>query len=456
MTATGAGAGNVAGTPGYMSPEQVRGKPVDRRADIWAFGCVLYEMLTGRRAFRGETVTDTMVAILDRDPDWSALAAGTSSSAVRVIQLCLAKDVRHRLREIADAALLLEGQDRPSVVERPPARAPHPWLLAGIVAGVIVGAVVAVLLVRRRDVQLGEPMAKVIATQLTDYGGTESAGALAPDGRSFVFVSSHGGTTNLWVRQIAGGDPVRLTNDAANEDDPAYSPDGQSVYYTRSDGNGVSIWQIGALGGQPRKVIANARSPAPAPDRQSIAFYQPQSDGTYDLQVSRLDGSQRRTVADRVLGIVGATEPTWSPDGARIAYSRGGLFAPSNLFVVQVADGRDRQVTHFDRSAQGVQWQTWLPDGHHVLVWYTPAPQAAAAADLSIVDVRDGSVSRLTTSLSTTLLRPSVSADGHRVIATSTMSNDPSGKCPSAPILRRTDAAPCRFCRRCKIHCGLT
>ena len=207
MTATGAGPGNVAGTPGYMSPEQVRGQPVDRRADIWAFGCLLYEMLTGRRAFRGESVTDTMVAILDRDPDWSALAAGTSSSAVRVIQLCLSKDVRHRLREIADAALLLEGQDRPSVVERPPARAPHPWLLAGIVAGVIVGAVVAVLLVRRRDVQLGEPMAKVIATQLTDYGGTESAGALAPDGRSFVFVSSHGGTTDLWVRQIAGETP---------------------------------------------------------------------------------------------------------------------------------------------------------------------------------------------------------------------------------------------------------
>src|SRR6185436_3814964 len=112
--------GVILGTAAYMSPEQARGKVVDKRADIWAFGGVLYEMLTGRVAFPGETLSDTIVAILDRSPDWSAVPAGTPASVSRLLRRCLETDARKRLRDIGDARVDLE--DGPDV-EVPGARA---------------------------------------------------------------------------------------------------------------------------------------------------------------------------------------------------------------------------------------------------------------------------------------------------------------------------------------------
>ena len=100
--------GVIAGTAAYMSPEQARGKPVDKRTDIWAFGAVLYEMLTGRPAFRGETTSDTIAAVLEREPDWSALPAQTPASIRRLLQRCLEKDPKRRLRDIGDARLEIE------------------------------------------------------------------------------------------------------------------------------------------------------------------------------------------------------------------------------------------------------------------------------------------------------------------------------------------------------------
>jgi serine/threonine protein kinase len=100
--------GFIAGTAGYMSPEQARGRPVDHRTDIWAFGCVLYEMLSGRRAFAGETLSDTIAAILDDDPNWSRLPRDTPRAARRLMQRCLEKDLQQRLSDIGDARIELE------------------------------------------------------------------------------------------------------------------------------------------------------------------------------------------------------------------------------------------------------------------------------------------------------------------------------------------------------------
>ena len=108
MTTDGTSAGVILGTAAYMSPEQARGKAVDKRTDIWAFGCVLYQMLTGRLAFRGETVSDTIVAILEREADWTALPAGTPPAVRRLLQRCLEKDSRRRLRDIGDVRHWLE------------------------------------------------------------------------------------------------------------------------------------------------------------------------------------------------------------------------------------------------------------------------------------------------------------------------------------------------------------
>src|SRR5205085_2312897 len=109
LTIAGTREGVVLGTAAYMSPEQARGQAVDKRTDIWAFGCVLYEMLTGRAAFARGTVTDTLAAVVEHDPDWTALPAHTPAGVQRLLRRCLEKDPRRRLRDIADTDMELEG-----------------------------------------------------------------------------------------------------------------------------------------------------------------------------------------------------------------------------------------------------------------------------------------------------------------------------------------------------------
>src|SRR3954468_2423856 len=146
--------GVLLGTAPYMSPEQARGKGVDKRADIWAFGCVLYEMVTGRRAFGGETTSDTIVSILEREPDWSVLPATTPRAARRVIERCLEKDPKKRLRDIADARVDLEQADAPAVAAA--ARDTGGSWVSGLsalaaVGGILIGSLAARLALSSRS-----------------------------------------------------------------------------------------------------------------------------------------------------------------------------------------------------------------------------------------------------------------------------------------------------------------
>ena len=149
LTAAATRAGVILGTAAYMSPEQARGKPVDKRTDIWSFGCVLYEILTGHAAFRGETLSDTIANVLDREPELEALPAGTSIIIETLLRRCWAKDPRRRLRDIGDARLDLDGTEsrRTPEVATPPVRPRRsgllllPWITAFGVAGLAVLAV---------------------------------------------------------------------------------------------------------------------------------------------------------------------------------------------------------------------------------------------------------------------------------------------------------------------------
>ncbi|HEY7575657.1 MAG TPA: serine/threonine-protein kinase, partial [Thermoanaerobaculia bacterium] len=138
LTAAGTQAGIIVGTAAYMSPEQARGKAVDKRADIWAFGALLYEMLAGRRVFDGETVSDTLAAVLTRDPDWKALPAATPASVRRVLKRCLDRDAKTRLHDIADARIEMDEAPEPLGSVAAPAAGPlarrMPWVLAGLLA----------------------------------------------------------------------------------------------------------------------------------------------------------------------------------------------------------------------------------------------------------------------------------------------------------------------------------
>nr|MBA2304606.1 protein kinase [Acidobacteriota bacterium] len=174
----------VVGTAPYMSPEQACGQALDKRTDIWAFGCVLYEMLTGHRAFKGDTVSDTLVTILEREPDWTLLPTATPSTVVRLLQRCLEKDPRRRLRDIGDARHWIEdvavihagGIGVPSA---PYSRRPLAWLL-GAVALTAASFVGSLLWTR----QAPAPTRSVQLQRLTDFVGTEESPALSPDGKA--------------------------------------------------------------------------------------------------------------------------------------------------------------------------------------------------------------------------------------------------------------------------------
>ena len=137
--------GNILGTAVYMSPEQARGKAVDKRTDIWAFGCVLFEMLTGRPVFEGETVSDVLGAIIHKEPDWEKLPANTPAAIRRLLRRCLAKDAHQRLHDIADARLEIEATLHEPSVELPrrdsvPAASKRMWIAVSVLATVIAAA----------------------------------------------------------------------------------------------------------------------------------------------------------------------------------------------------------------------------------------------------------------------------------------------------------------------------
>jgi eukaryotic-like serine/threonine-protein kinase len=234
--------GIVLGTAAYMSPEQARGRGVDKRADIWAFGCVLYEMLAGRAAFAGETMTDVLAAVIQRDPDWTQLPRDLPRSVVALLGRCLQKNPRERLRDIGDARIDLRAAQAPGSdpeIPVPQLKAPFVrqhrlWLAAaGFALGAAVtGAMLYVLGLRDAAPPAPARTARMTVTlppETTLALGRGSSVALSPDGRTLVYaVRTRDGEIRLYTRALDRFDSTVLpgTEDAA---DPFFSPDGRWV-----------------------------------------------------------------------------------------------------------------------------------------------------------------------------------------------------------------------------------
>ena len=228
-------AGVILGTAAYMSPEQARGKNADRRTDIWAFGCVLYESLTGHQAFSGETVTDVLAALVKTEPDWSQLPSKTPASISRLLQRCLKKDVRQRLQAIGDARVAIEeelsGAGSPVAIPGPAqvspvAAEPHsalrrslPWLAA------LACAVIAVVSTAGYFARAPKNNALHFSA-VTNFGGVQAQPALSPDGHSVALVANRGGHYDIYVGLINGGNLVQVTNDPNLKSRPVWSRDG--------------------------------------------------------------------------------------------------------------------------------------------------------------------------------------------------------------------------------------
>jgi serine/threonine protein kinase len=228
----GTAEGRILGTPAYMSPEQARGLAIDKRSDIWAFGCVLFEMLSGRRAFEGATITDTIAHVLEREPDWTQLPSATPPAILRLLERCLRKEPQKRLRDIADA--LDEIEDR-SALESVRANAvagatPRPShrreRLAWILAASVTMAVPALWLFGARLPTAPPELVEfpIAAPEGSRFTGTSPQVAISPDGRHVAFTAS----SILWVRSLGSLDLRAIPGTEAAQY-PFWSPDSKSI-----------------------------------------------------------------------------------------------------------------------------------------------------------------------------------------------------------------------------------
>ncbi len=243
--------GIIMGTAAYMSPEQARGKVVDRRADVWAFGCVVYEMLVGRRAFGGDDISETIARVIEREPDWNAMVAVAPRSVVRVVQRCLQKDPQNRLRDLSDVRL--ELQDAVAEAGQAPVAAQSfalgrrgiialaAMLTVGVALGVVGArwvsappAVVSSGPLLSTEINLPGDASLALDAEAANVGYDSTLLDISPDGRTLVYVGSSNGTVRLFTRRLDSFDvqPLAGTEGALH---PFFSPDGRSVGFLTND-----------------------------------------------------------------------------------------------------------------------------------------------------------------------------------------------------------------------------
>ncbi len=379
-------AGMILGTAAYMSPEQARGKPVDKRADIWAFGCVLFEMLTARRAFAGEDVTDTIVSVISKEPDWTALPPDPIAVSF-VLRRCLEKDPKRRLRDIGEARLALEGAFETGVTQRAePAVMPQPavWQRAlPWVGGIALGAVIVSLAAWSLSPSVEPPVVSRFNYDLPDdqqfSNASSSVVVFSMDGRQLVYSTSGGlylrSMGELEARLIPGTESTALWN-------PFIAADGQSVGFF--DVTTSELKRIATSGGTP-VVICAATIPFGASWGTDNTILFGQTDGI--RRVSANGGTPEL--------IIPATEgeqmhgPHLLPDGESVLFSVTTSAGPTRWDTAQIV------VQSLRTGERTVVWQggsdaRYVSTGH--LVFASRDVLYAIAFDVGSLTVRGGPV----------------------------------------------------------------
>ncbi len=340
--------GIILGTLGYMSPEQVRGEAVDARSDLFSFGAVLFEMLTGKRAFARGTASDTMAAILRDDPlELIGTSRPIPMALRRIIDHCLEKDPTRRFRDAHDVAFALENLSAPE--SQAPLGTPFApqnqrttrfWAALG--ATLMAGMGLAGWNLRGSlGVSSSQGTAPVALRTLT-YSGRDSAPAASPDGKTVAFCSNRDGTSRIWLKQLQGGGEVALS--LGPDYYPRFSSDGASLLFIRTEGSQTALYRMSVLGTDLRKVVDGATYGDWSPDGTRIAFLRPAAEaGNMATTLSLIDpsgGNEKALTTVRSESIMAG--PRWSADGSTILLTTGLTSAGGQtrkLYTVRVKDG---------------------------------------------------------------------------------------------------------------------
>jgi len=370
-------AGIILGTAAYMAPEQARGKAADTRADIWAFGAVLFEMLAGIRPFPGDEISDTLAGILKSEPAWEALPRDTSAAIRRLLRRCLQKDRQQRLQHIGDARLELDEAQRQTSTESDassPSRSRRNTAVAAAlaVAALAIGAIGGWRASR-------PPEAYEMRLEISTPGGRFTQFAISPDGRSIAYAS--GGRRRILVRAFDNVTPQALAGTEGAEY-PFWSPDSHSLGFFANN----RLQRVEIDGGSPR-VLANVLTPAGGTwNRDGVILYVPNDSGGL-YQVPAVGGDSRE-VTPRRTSPLATRAPQFLPDGRHYLFhvARGG--EEPGVYVGELgSDGIRRILAGRSPALYGSRHLWFLRDGSLIAQAFDPSSQELREA---IVKVADG------------------------------------------------------------------
>jgi Tol biopolymer transport system component len=395
----------VLGTLPYMSPEQVRAKPVDGRSDIFSFGVVLYEMVTGRRPFDGDSLLQTVTNIAEARPSLEGVAFA------EVIARCLEKSPEKRYADAREIVRALRATQKPE----PPRRSK-----AAFIAIAVAAAIVVAVLLTRDDAPAPQP--KLV--KLTAAPGLEDEPALSPDGRSIAYTTDERGNLDVFVRPLGGGEAIRISGSDADDAQPAWSPGGSRIAFVSARGRngrlsivlgqalgnfinaqGGDLFVVSAGGGAVAKLIDNAFYPAWSPDGKWIAFQSPRG-GRWDLwKIPAAGGNPVQLTNDDAFDY----QPSWSSGGESIVYASG---PPGDyrVKIIGASGGTPRAIT--DGKDLVLLKPVFAGDGRSVIyssmrggsmnLWRSPTARQSAPERVTLGEGDD--------------VNPSISRDGRRLV----------------------------------------
>jgi len=362
--------GVILGTLGYMSPEQVRGKAVDHRSDIFSFGAVFYEMISGRRALEGESAVDKLSAVLNNDPpEFAAVGIEVPLPLESIVRHCLEKGIEERFQSAWDLAFALEAISGHSIsvpaaqpTESPlkKRRTAGALVLASLLAGMLI-----TYFVRRPGSEEQHAPLNALFAQITNEPGPEFFPTLSPDGKFVVYAARSSGNWDIYLHRIGDKEPLNLTADSAFDDtQPAFSADGERIAF-RSERAGGGIFVMNVRGESVRHLSDFGYNPTWSPDRREIACAEESVTRPEDRQmpVSRLWAIEVATGRKRLVSPGDAVQPQWSPHGHRIAYWAIDRSGHRDIWTIPAKGGTAVAVTR----DEATDWSpAWSPDGKYL------------------------------------------------------------------------------------------